>query len=167
MFIVWPRARLAFRVEGDMERIATLVGEDSTFYPDAYPCPVHGHEERGSVVEAVDAAALGEVELRTLTPEEAFVALLNHGMPQERDCRPSEVQALFEGRVVRLDTEPVPGANRTLIRSLVFENGARLFLGASPDGAVAYRITSARGRGQANAVAAEPHVGEQRGAPHV
>ena len=140
IYIVWPKARLVVRITGPDDRIACLVGDESHWHPDQYPLPLRGHYELGSVAEAADASALRNVELKELSAEEAFVAFSGLGFPEERDCRPCAVRQQFESAVRRIEAEPLPGTNRTLIRSIVFDEGSELFLGAAPEGAIAYRL---------------------------
>ncbi len=140
IYVIWPKARLVVRVTGQPDRIGRLVGDGSPWYPDSYPCPLRGHHEDGVVAEAADASALGKVELRELTAEEAYVALSGLGFPEERDCRQCAVREQFELPVARVVTEPLPGTDRTLIRSIVFDDGSELFLGAAAEGAIAYRL---------------------------
>ena len=141
IYIVWPKSRLVIRVTGRDDRIAELAGDESHWYPDQYPNPVRDQYELGSVAEAADASALGNVELKELSAEEAFVALSGLGFPEERDCRPCAVRQQFASAVRRIEAEPLPGTNRTLIRSIVFDEGSELFLGAAPEGAIAYRLS--------------------------
>ena len=141
IYIVWPKARLVVRVTGPEDRIAYLVGDECRWHPDQYPMPLRDRYELGSVAEAADASALGNVELRELSAEEAFVAFSGLGLPEERDCRPCAVRQQFESAVRCVEAEPLPGTNRTLIRSIVFDEGSELFLGAAPEGAIAYRLS--------------------------
>jgi hypothetical protein len=95
--------------------------------------------------QSIPAGDLGGLDVHQLTPQEAFSALHGVGLPAERDCGEEVVRTLLlSQRVVKAEVRQVRNSNRAIVHSLTFEDGRRLYLGSSPEGAIAYRI-AARG----------------------
>jgi hypothetical protein len=80
------------------------------------------------------------LDIVELSPQEAFAAFFGLGVPKERDCAEGAVRSLFETPVKSVDVKDIPNANRCVINSIEFEDGARLFLAPSLYGAVVYKI---------------------------
>lgn len=144
ILIVCSSCSVGLRVSGDPVEMDSLLGQKSDWYPDKYPC----YSCRRPVAELLDAAdpvALKVVEITDLTASEAFSALHGLGLPSEQDCGPTAVKSLLEtSKVVKADCQLIKGTNRSVIYSLTFDNGSTLYLGSSPYGATAYRISDKR-----------------------
>lgn len=134
----------AVRVSGEPEELSHLLGEMNTdWYPDKYPCPTAKCQGKAEFMEGIEPAAMSALTLHDLTPHEAFAAFHGLGLPGERDCGPTAVEkALLEHRVVKVGCALVRGTNRTVIYHLELEGGTVLYLGSSPFGAVAYRLSN-------------------------
>lgn len=141
--IVCEACATAVRVCGDPEQM------DSLFGPiDKYKCPAcDGLAEE---VEAIDPTALAALDVHDLTPEEAYAAFHGLGFPEEQECGPMAVNKIFEGKVKKVKGSLIKGSNRTVIYSILFEDGAELFLGSSGFGALAYRIRRPHSYTEAN-----------------
>jgi len=134
---------LCLQVIGEELESQCLVGTASDFYPDRYPCPAENCGEKMVYAAVLDKAA--PMTVVNLSANEAFSAFMGLGLPQERDCGVTAVMQLFEKqRVVKVDATQVPGANRCVLHSLLFDDGRRLWLGSCPEGAVVYRLAMPR-----------------------
>lgn len=131
---------LALRVIGDPAEIHPLVGEQSEFWPNRYPCPRCGALAQGNVESALSASDLAHFKLVDLGPAELFAALNGLGLPNEKACSLAEIAALFkETPVRRVAGADIPGAERCVIHYFELWDGTRIYLGAAPEGAVVYR----------------------------
>lgn len=145
IIIVWPGTKLAIRTVGEFDEVEHLLGPKSEWYPDKYPHPDPEVKELGSFQNAIDARAMPELDLHDVTPQEAFAALSGLGLPNERDCGTTAVERVFESQgVKKVHMRQVNRANRTIIDSIEFDDGTRMFLASSPVGAVVYRISKPR-----------------------
>jgi hypothetical protein len=132
--------RLALRVIGEPAEIAPLVGTQSTFWPDKYPCPHCGYWAIGRVESTLSVEDLASFRVLDLGAAELFAALNGLGLPDEKACSLAVIVALFKEqpvrRVVGVD---VPGTERCVLYYFELWDGTRIHLGASPEGAVVYR----------------------------
>jgi hypothetical protein len=81
------------------------------------------------------------MELRDLTPHEAFAAFNGFGLPEEQDCALESVQKLLAEQPVRkVVGTSITGMRRTIIDSLELWDGTRVYFGAGAEGACIYRI---------------------------
>jgi hypothetical protein len=88
--------------------------------------------------------SLHTIAIIDLTAEELFSALHGLGLPNETKTTAEEVTALFlKEKIVSIAVKDVPNTGRCTLDSLTFANGTRLHLGASAQGAVAYRMVQA------------------------
>jgi len=134
------RCNVGLRTCGDEAEVSTLLGPESECYPDQYPCPTDGCGGRAKYFESIDSAALSKLELHDVTPQEAFAALNGLGFPPERDCGETAVRQALTKKIANVGVRQVRGANRSVVEWLEFEDGTRLYLASSSDGAVAYRL---------------------------
>lgn len=119
-----------------------LVGRQSDFWPNKYPCPRCG--ENGSAIDEreADPRALQLLELVDLTPAEAFSVLNGLGFPDEQRCTLEVVEELLQKTAVRrVVGRNVAGMERTVIDALELVDGTKVHFGSGADGAVIYRIT--------------------------
>ena len=124
-----------------IRELRELVGDQSSFWPDKYPCPRCEKPCRGMPEETVDPKTLMVLELRDLTPIEAFAAFSGMGFPDEQRCSMATVRELFKEQPVRrLIGTDVEGQERIVLDSIELWDGTTVHLGASPAGAVVYRI---------------------------
>lgn len=132
----------ALRVVGDFDEVQYLLGPQSDWYPDKYPCwkDCGGFAE---YMQSIESAALGVLDLQDLTPHEAFVAFHGMGVPNERECSPSAVQEAFRSSPVKkVHARMIKGSHRSCVDLIELENGMKIFLGSSAHGAVVYRIAA-------------------------
>lgn len=145
MLIACPVCRLAFRVQGNYEEMHFLVGQRSDWYPDKYPCPTSECLGKMVIADAVDPESLGYLDIRELSPQETFQAFMGLGLPEEKDCNPTIVKEAMRGRkIVSMDLHGIPGTTRSVLHSMMLDNGVRVFFGNSPHGVVIYRVVPAR-----------------------
>jgi hypothetical protein len=134
------KCNIALRTSGDEEEVHTLLGAGSEWYPNKYPCPRFGCTGLAEYSTGIQPTALAALELHEVTPQEAFAAFEGLGLPPERDCGETAVRGAFEKKVTNVGVRQLRGRNRSVIDWIEFEDGTRLFLAASGDGAVAYRL---------------------------
>jgi hypothetical protein len=119
-----------------------LVGPRSAFWPDQYPCPQCNAMMRGMHEQKADSRAMQSLNLKDLTPQEAFAAFNGCGFPDEQRCSFAVVDALLRETPVRcIIGKDVIGLERTVLDAIELWDGTRIHLGAGGDGAVVYRIT--------------------------
>jgi len=133
----------ALSVIGDADEVASLVGHLSDFYPDKYKCFSCESPADCVLTPEVSAAALRNLTIFEVTPQEAFAALMGMGIPAEMTCCSEVVEVLFERQGIKVNGYQVPKTNRYVMNSLTFPDGSTLHLGASAAGALAYRISKA------------------------
>lgn len=138
--IVCKKCGVAIRTSGDPEQIENLFGDKSQWYPDKFPCPNAFCGGYGEFINAIEPEALKCLAIHNLTPEEAFAAFSGLGIPEERECGPAAVEKAFTKSVKKINSKLVPGSNRSIIYWIEFEDNTRIFFGASPYGAIVYRI---------------------------
>ncbi len=132
----------AVRVMGEPSHVTELVGVSSEFWPDKFRCVNCHHPCEGLAEEEVESSALERMKVRELSPEEMIAAQEGFGTPEEMLCSSGAVKELFENnKVKKVYGYDVAGTTRFIIDSLEFENGVRMFLAASPGGAVVFRIS--------------------------
>jgi len=136
--IVCKSCGTAIRTSGEYDEVDSLLGEKSAWYPDQYPCPTCGG--KSEMVLAIDNTAFRSLDLHDLTPEEAFAAFNGLGLPEERECGPMAVKEAFKCPVREVKCDLIRGTNRTVLRSIEFEDGTRMYFGASSYGCTVYRI---------------------------
>lgn len=130
----------AIRTAGDEAEVYSLLGHGSEYYPDKYPCVAAGCRGHAQYLEAISPIAMAQLIIHDVTPQEAFAALNGLGLPPERDCGETAVRQALTGRVVDAGVRQIRGSNRSVLEWLLFEDGTRLFLAASGEGAVVYRL---------------------------
>lgn len=138
-----------------VQELDQLIGKRSDFWPDKYPCPKCGQMATGFGEREVDGRVLQLMELKDVTPQEAFAALHGLGFPDEQKCSLAFVQQLLREQPVRrvIGTDVV-GQERTIVDALELWDGTKVYFGSAPEGAVIYRIT--RQVSYANKQLAEP-----------
>jgi hypothetical protein len=144
ILVVCLPCKLAVRIlpsvkeSGELE---SLVGRLSEFWPDKYVCPRCEKGARGMLESEADVRALSLLEVRDLNAQEAFQAFMGLGFPDEQDCTLESLNELLREKPVRaLHGENVRGSTRSVIESLELWDGTKIYFGAAPDGAVAYRV---------------------------
>ena len=115
----------------------SLVGTASEFWPDKYVCPVC----RGLCVGVHEGMAYGSVPTRDIEPMELYAAMHGLGLPGEMVCDGETVRSLLKEGVEKVAGFDVPGTTRFIVDYLVLKDGSRVYFGASPHGAIIYRIT--------------------------
>jgi hypothetical protein len=121
-----------------------LFGEKSDWYPDKFPCPWVNCDGKGELLTSIQPEALAALSVHELTPQEAYVAFNGLGLPEEQDCGPTAVQVAFNKLVKKVNVALLKGTNRSIVNWIEFEDGTRLFLGATAAGAIVYRIAKPR-----------------------
>jgi hypothetical protein len=136
--------RLALRTVGDHGEIDGLLIH-TEWYPDRYPCPRSGCSGLMTLTDAIASSELDRLEMHDLSPQEVFQALQGMGLPSEKDCSVAHVQeALLQKRVLSLDIRSVSGTARSVVYSILLEDGVRVYFGSGPQGATVYRIAPKR-----------------------
>lgn len=140
ILIVCSECRLTLRVLDASEEALYLVGEKSEGWPKAICCRCGAEAQRMPEVE-VEPRALTLLEVVDLTAKEAFMAMNGLGLPTEQRCSLENVMTLLKEQPIRkvLGVD-IPGTERCMLDHLELWDGTKLFLGASPHGAVVYRI---------------------------
>lgn len=141
ILIICLHCRSALRVLDDAEEVHRLVGEQSEFWPDKYPCATCEHNAKGMLEMYAVPKALEHFDVTTVTAAEAFAALHGLGLPKERDCKLLAVAEYLRGNSVS-DVRGVTVNGRAVVESITLSNGLCLHFGASSHGAVVYRVTT-------------------------
>lgn len=119
--------------EGEAEH---LFGPTSEYYPDKYPCPHCG------MPCTLSTLPVEGVVMLDVSPVEAFVAFHGIGLPDEHDCGTTAVEAALLGkRIKRVETRHINNSHRCAIDHVEFEDGSKMYFGASMLGATVYRIS--------------------------
>ena len=125
----------------EIRELRELVGDRSDFWPNRFPCPSCGKLCPGLMEELVDERAYALLKLRDLTPIEAFAAFNGMGFPEEQQCSMATLHELFKEQPVRrIVGSDVDGQARAVLDTIELWDGTRVHFGASPAGAVVYRI---------------------------
>jgi hypothetical protein len=129
-------------LDDEPERVATLVGEKSDYWPSSYPC-LECPAKDGRVVQETSIAPdlLAKLRIRDLGSEEYFRALLGLGTPDEDLPTLQNVRVALRSPVKSVKGTDVRATGRCIVTSLELEDGTTLYLGASSHGAVVYRIS--------------------------
>lgn len=124
----------------DDEELSHLIGNDSEWFPDKYPCPVCG--ERMAIHTKCPEADPRFIEL---TAQEAYSAFAGAGLPNEQECSAARVRELLTHlRIVDVHVRHIRGTNRCTLDRIMLEGGLILHLASSAHGASVFRI-QARG----------------------
>jgi hypothetical protein len=141
ILVICQPCSLCMRIMGSSEQITHLVGEQSDYWPNKFPCPRCEKPCAGYLELSVDPRTLNQVELVELNAEEAFAAFNGLGFPKEGDCRTEVLEALLREQPVRkIAGRDVFGTTRCLVEYIELWDGTRLYFGAGSEGAVVYRI---------------------------
>ena len=142
---------------GDFNEADYLVGPSSEWYPDRYPCWNDECTGLATFLQNIDVDALRRLSVRDLNPQEAFLALNKMGMPEERDCTAAAVQLVFkESPVKHVNARQLQDSHRSVVDHIELDNGVKVYLAASPDGAIVYRISKPHSYTHANEQAHTP-----------
>lgn len=132
----------AVRVMSAPDKVAELVGALSDYWPDKYVCIVCGKKCEGLPESDVETAVLQRMKVRDLSAEEFLAALEGFGLPEEMLCTGASVREVLQGRPIKLlHGRDLRGTTRFCIDSIELEDGTKIHFGASPMGAVVYRIS--------------------------
>lgn len=131
---------LVLRIIGDPQELQ-LVGPGSDFWPNAFPCPYCEKNAIGMKETEADPNALSALKVIDLTPQDAFIAFNGMGLPREQKCTKEHVEQLFQMPVRRVRGHQT-STDRFLLERIEFWDGTMLYLGASPEGAIVYRIAA-------------------------
>lgn len=138
-----------FRVKGPVEEIDTLIGPSSDLWPDGFTCPHCTKSMQGYLEAEVAEAVYKALQIRDLSPVEAFSTFCGGvGLPEDRDCRKEVIEGLLrEHPIRRIAGQEVPNTGRYHVDFLELWDGTRLYFGASGHGAIIYRVTRERAPG--------------------
>lgn len=125
-----------------IRELRELVGDKSEFWPNKFSCPSCEQSCTGLMEELVDSRTYAHLTLRDLTPAEAFAAFKGAGFPEEQRCSMAVIQELFKEQPVRkIIGSDVGGSQERIILDVIeLWDGTKVHLGASPEGAVVYRV---------------------------
>lgn len=130
----------ALRVNGEVRDVDSLVGQGSEYWPDKYPCYNCGEKASGFLTPEVSALAMQALIITDVSPEEAFAALNGLGIPSERTCCEEVILPYFESVGIQVKGKQMRGQTRFILEELTFPDGTRMQIGASPQGAIIYRL---------------------------
>lgn len=131
--------KLALRVMESQASDAMIVGPSSSFWHATIECP--RCDQRGMRSALESQVDLSGAHIFDLSPEECFRVLCGDGLPEQRMFTPDDVtQLLTTHRVTGVVASHVPATGLVSIEKLVLSGGQRMYLAASPAGAVVYRI---------------------------
>lgn len=123
------------------DEAGVLVGPESSFWPNKFPCPRCEKDATGMLERHADPRALALMTLRDLTPHEAFAAFNGLGFPEEQKCSIETLQELLrEQPVRRVIGKDIVGAPTVHIDAIELWDGTRVHFGSGTSGAVVYRI---------------------------
>lgn len=123
---------ITLNVVGHDDEIDYLVGEQSEYWPDNYTCSCGYRLTKGQ-----DPGST----VYDLSPVELFHFLSGLGLPEEQECTRGNVERVFRKEVKKVHGYELSGAKTFCVEVLELVDGTKVHLGASPKGAVIYRIT--------------------------
>jgi len=138
--IVCQSCKHALCVVGEVRDVDVLVGKQSDYWPDKYSCYNCGGQASGFLTPQVDEAVMRSLQVTNVNAEEAFAALNGLGVPEERTCCAEVVLPYFEALGIIVKGRQPHGQTRYIVEELTFPDGTRMQLGASPQGALIYRV---------------------------
>lgn len=143
ILVTCPRCLTAVRVMGEPAEVDSLVGKNSEFWSDRYTCVSCGAARCEGLPEGdIDPEDLPKLKIRELSPQEMYAAQMGLGTPDEMQCDAATVRSLLSGKPLKaVHGFTVPNTTRFCLTELETEDGTKLHLGASPHGAVVYRIS--------------------------
>ena len=150
--VVCTSCKNMLQVIGELSEVDHLVGQRSEFWPDKYKCFACGGSATGFLMPQISAAALGELNVHSVTAAEAFAALNGLGLPEERTCCADVIVPMLESLGLKVKGKEFRGTARYFLDELELPDGTKLFFGASPYGAAIYRITKPHSYREANDV---------------
>ncbi len=102
----------------------------------AYPCFRCELEQAALTMEFPEGMVLFDVN-----PSEAFAAINGLGVPGEQECNGTAVaDVLLERRVKHVTTRMIRNSHRCILDNIEFDDGTKMYFGASAGGATVYRI---------------------------
>lgn len=135
-----PGCKHALEVHGDHAEIHSLVGAGSEFASSGYHCYNCGGDAVSCLTAQVSAAALRELIITRVNPQEAYAALNGFGVPAERVCCEDVVDPLFSSVGLTVKGGRVPNTLLYRVEEITFPNGDTMFLAPSPLGVVIHRV---------------------------
>ena len=141
VYLECPECRVGLRISpgepGEFEALFE-VSLSSSFSMRVYPCFRCGQEKACLSTEHPEG-----VELFDVNPQEAFAAINGLGLPGEQECGGAAVADVFlEKRVKNVKTQMIRNSHRCILDSIEFDDGTKMYFGASAGGATVYRIAS-------------------------
>lgn len=141
IYIVCLDCKSALRVVGDIDEVRSLIADDSEWYPDKYPC--WKCSARAKLMYSIESNALPQLDMRDLTPQEAFLALSGVGLPEEQDCSVTAVTSVLKrATIMEVVVRPIRNSSRSCLDCLILSDGTKVYLGSSVHGATVYRIAT-------------------------
>lgn len=131
----------ALRVTSDAGEANQLVGAASDFHPDKYTCYHCGKPATCVLSAEISTMAEQALKVYEVSAQEAFAALNGMGIPSEHTCCAEVLEAMFEKHGFKLRGKQMEKTARYVVESIAFPDGTTVHLGASFNGALAYRIT--------------------------
>jgi hypothetical protein len=138
VYLVCPDCHVGLRISpgepGELE--ALLEVDPRGLGMKAYPCFRCELEQAGLTTEYPEG-----VELFDVNPSEAFAAINGLGVPTEQECNGAAVvEAFLKKRVKNVTTRMIRNSHRCILDNIEFDDGTKMYLGASAGGAIVYRI---------------------------
>jgi hypothetical protein len=138
VYLVCPDCRVGLRIGpgelGEFEGLFEV--RPSCLGMKAYPCFRCELEQATLSTEHPD-----DVELFDVNPQEAFAAINGLGLPSEQECNGTAVADVFlEKKVKHVTTRMIRNSHRCILDNIEFDDGTKMYFGASAGGAIVYRI---------------------------
>jgi len=143
IYFVCTKCKVGLRVSPGDPLEAELLEDDTL---DCWRC--NGPVEK---VVSVDPAAVSQMDIVDVTPQEAYCALMGVGLPKERECSAEAVRKLLvEHKVVKVDARQIKNSHRCVVNYLELDDGTKVYFSASANGATVYRIAPKHSYVEAN-----------------
>lgn len=131
------------RVMGEQDQLLSLLGPGSEYWPDKFKCPRCEGLSTAEFEANLDPAGVNARNFIELEVQEMFLVQMGMGTPEQRDCRPHIIAEMFKSKKVhKIHARVVPGTWRTILEIIEFDDGSKMYFGASTHGASVYRITA-------------------------
>lgn len=141
MIIICLSCKLAIRATDTSEKIRSLIGRDSDFWPDKYYCFSCGNSAHIYLEQELSPDVITSSKVINLNAEETFLALQGLGLPSEQNCCEETLDALFSQYGIKIKGKQHHGYLRYYIEFLELTDGTKVYFAPSAMGACIYRIS--------------------------
>lgn len=142
--VLCTRCMHGLQVIGDEDQINLLVGEQSDFWPNNYPCPFCEGKADGAYERDVHPPDLQRFTLTTVDGGEAFAALMGAGLPEQKPASKQAVLESLQTGVKAVHGSYAPARAAFLLDRIELTDGSMIHFAGGPTGAVIYKIVPAQ-----------------------